>query len=86
MSKTLNLKDPDAHGLAQRVAELTGESMTQAVVEALRERLSRLESQGQEERLIEMMTGAANRIASLPIVDPRSDDEILGYGPDGLFE
>ena len=39
---TLNIKDPEAHRLAQKIAEKTGETMTRAVTEALRERLGRL--------------------------------------------
>lgn len=39
---TLNIKDPEAHQLAQKIAQKTGETMTRAVTEALRERLARL--------------------------------------------
>jgi antitoxin VapB len=38
----LNIKDPEAHKLARKIAEQTGETMTRAVTEALRERLIRL--------------------------------------------
>lgn len=38
----LNIKDPEAHELARRVVEETGETLTLAVIEALRERLDRL--------------------------------------------
>lgn len=39
---SLNIKNDEAHRLAQELAQLTGESMTSAVTEALRERLARL--------------------------------------------
>lgn len=39
---TLNIKDPEAHGLARKLADHTGETMTRAVAEALRERLARV--------------------------------------------
>jgi antitoxin VapB len=39
---SLNIKDPEAHKLAREIAEQTGETMTRVVIEALRERLSRL--------------------------------------------
>jgi antitoxin VapB len=42
--KTLNVKDPEAHRLAQAIAEATGETLTQAVTQALRERHERLEN------------------------------------------
>jgi antitoxin VapB len=38
----LNIKNEEAHKLAQALAELTGESLTCAVIEALRERLARV--------------------------------------------
>ena len=39
---TLNIKDPEAHKLARKLADHTGETMTRAVTEALRERLARV--------------------------------------------
>ncbi len=40
---SLNIKDPEAHRLAQAVAKATGETMTRAVTVALQERLQRLQ-------------------------------------------
>ena len=40
---SLNIKNPEAHTLAVRLAEKTGETLTEAVTTALRERLERLE-------------------------------------------
>ncbi len=37
-----NIKNQEAHQLAKKLADLTGESMTAAVTEALRERLERV--------------------------------------------
>lgn len=39
---SLNIKDPEAHRLARKIAQQTGETLTRAVTEALRERLARL--------------------------------------------
>ncbi len=39
---SLNIKNEEAHKLAQQLARSTGESMTEAVTQALRERLQRL--------------------------------------------
>jgi antitoxin VapB len=41
---SLNIKNPEAHALAARLAKLTGETLTGAVTVALRERLARLEN------------------------------------------
>lgn len=40
----LNIKDPEAHRLAQAIARETGETMTRAVTEALRDRYHRLKN------------------------------------------
>jgi antitoxin VapB len=38
----LNIKNPEARRLERKIAKRTGETMTRAIIEALRERLSRL--------------------------------------------
>jgi antitoxin VapB len=40
---SLNIKNPEAHALATRLAKKTGETLTDAVTTALRERLERVE-------------------------------------------
>jgi len=47
---SLNIKDEEAHRLARQLAKVTGESMTHAVTEAVRERLNRVRG-AQEIRL-----------------------------------
>jgi antitoxin VapB len=42
VAMSLNIKNKEAHKLAQQLAKLAGESMTEVVTEALRERLERL--------------------------------------------
>ena len=41
---SLNIKNPEAHRLAQAISEVTGETITGAVIESLRERYDRLQS------------------------------------------
>ena len=50
----LNLKNDEAHRLAQELAALTGESMTAAVTVAVRERLERIRA-GQRGSLAERL-------------------------------
>ncbi len=45
---SLNVKDPEAHRLAQAIAAETGETLTRAVTEALRERYERLHKRDPE--------------------------------------
>jgi len=42
---SLNIKNEEAHALAQELAKATGESLTTAVTEAVRERLNRVRSE-----------------------------------------
>jgi antitoxin VapB len=40
---SMNIKNKEAHQLAQQLAKLTGESLTAAVTESVRERLDRVQ-------------------------------------------
>jgi antitoxin VapB len=54
---SLNIKNKEAHRLAQQLANVTGESLTTAVTEALRERLERFRRnprEGMAERLMKI--------------------------------
>jgi antitoxin VapB len=53
---SLNIKNEEAHRLARELANATGESMTVAVSEAIRERLERVRSSKKEmaERIMEI--------------------------------
>jgi antitoxin VapB len=80
----LSLKDPEADRLAREVAARTGETITAAVVVALRERLARLRGRPKRRRLRDELRDIARRCAALPTLDERSSDEILGYDHRGL--
>ena len=61
----MNIKNPEAQRLAQQVAKLTGESLTAAISEALRERLERLRSErnrGLADRLLAIGRDCAPRL------------------------
>ena len=79
----LSIKDPEADRLAREVARATGETLTAAVVQSLRERLARVR-RPRGPRLAEQLLRIARRCASLPIQDPRTAEQILGYDRDGL--
>ena len=81
----LSVKDPEADRLAREVAARTGETLTQAVVVALRERLARLRGRPKRRRLRDELREIAQRCAQLPTLDDRSDEEILGYDERGLL-
>jgi antitoxin VapB len=52
---SLNIKNDEAHRLAQKLSRLTGESMTAAVTEAIRERLERVRRERGEAPLAERL-------------------------------
>ncbi len=81
----LSIKDPEADRLARRVAEITGETITEAVVVSLRERLAKEEAKTKDvDSLIEDVRAISEHFRSLPVLDSRSDDEILGYDENGI--
>ncbi|PWC44795.1 type II toxin-antitoxin system VapB family antitoxin [Azospirillum sp. TSO22-1] len=82
---TLIINNPEAERLAHELASRRGESIDEAVVKAMQERLERTptltpEQKRVRDRLIEI----GKHCASLPVLDPRSPDEILGYDENGL--
>jgi antitoxin VapB len=78
----LNIKDPEAHRLAQQIARATGETMTRVVTEALRERLSRLERRSARASVEELLA-IADRAAS-HVKRPYVDHAQLLYDEHGL--
>ena len=70
--------------LAETLARLTGETKTQAVTKALRDRLERIRRQRSEQSLAEELDDIALHCASLPVLDDRRADVILGYDENGL--
>ena len=81
---SLNIKNPEARRLAKELAERTGESLTKAVIVALRERLSGLRRQAQPGGLMAAVAEIQDFVGALPDRDCRSADEILGYDDHGL--
>jgi antitoxin VapB len=80
---TLNIKDPEAHKLARKIAEQTGETMTRAVTEALRERLSRLSRIRKPETTTEDLLAIGRRCAATLKQKPVDHAAFL-YDEDGL--
>jgi antitoxin VapB len=80
----LSVKDPEADRLARELAARTGETLTTAVVVALRERLARLRGRPRRRRLRDELREIAQRCAQLPTIDDRPAEEILDYDRRGL--
>jgi antitoxin VapB len=70
--------------LAAELASLTGETLTATVTIALRERLNRVKRRRGRRSLVDELDEIALHCAALPVLDDRSDEEILGYDEHGL--
>ena len=80
------IKNNEADRLVRELAAVTGESLTDAVTKSLRERLERERRTGGVTKL-ERIRGHAAAFAALPVLDPRSADEILdfdAFAPDSV--
>lgn len=82
----LSIKHPEADRLARELAARTGETLTDAVIAALRERLQRETGRSQVCRVSDELGRIGARCAALPVLDDRTPEDILGYDRDGGFE
>jgi antitoxin VapB len=74
----LRVDNPEADSLAKELTKYTGETVAQAVIVALRERLER-EKKREHLPLAEKLLQIGRECAALPVLDGRAPDEILGY-------
>ncbi|MEX2648490.1 MAG: type II toxin-antitoxin system VapB family antitoxin [Alphaproteobacteria bacterium] len=81
----LNIKSAEADRLARELADLTGESITEAVTKAVRERIERSQ-RAKKESIKALLAGIRERVSKLPVLDDRPIDEILGYNEFGTFD
>lgn len=79
----ISIKDPETDRLARALAAATGESLTDAIRNALRDRLERAKQRRRPGILAEVRR-IQERVARLPVLDARSADEIIGYDEFGV--
>jgi antitoxin VapB len=80
---SLNVKDPEAHRLAQAIAKETGETMTRIVTEALRERYQRLQKR-REKASVDELLAIGRRCAAALKKRPPVDHAAMLYDKRGL--
>lgn len=80
----ISIKDPEADRLVRELAEQTGETLTEAVITALRERLVRQRRKRAAPTRRERLRILRESMRELPVLDPRPPDEIVGYDANGL--
>ena len=79
----LSIKNEETERLARQLARETGESLTEAIQKALQERWERLKARRRSQVLVGHVEDLLRRVDALPDLDPRPEDEILGYDEDG---
>ncbi len=80
----LSIRNPRAEQLAREVAAESGESLTQAVIVALEERLQRVRGRRVATDLVSEIMDVSRRCQELPDQDTRTAEEILGYDGNGV--
>ena len=83
--------DAETENLACRLAEVTGKPLPTVVKDAIEAsavaagvRLGPPAQYLTSDELLAKMIEITNRISQLPVLDPRSADEIIGYDENGL--
>lgn len=80
----LSIKSPAADQLARELVAATGESLTEAVETAIRERLERQVHGARSRRIHHRLDALRAELRDMPVADARTADDILGYDEDGL--
>ncbi len=84
----LNIKDPETDRKVRELAALTGQGITEAISEAVSEKIQKLRSMRKGAAgagLADELMAIGKRCAALPVDDPRPADEILGYDDSGAL-
>ena len=82
----LSIKSPEVERKVRKLAAVTGKSITTVVSLAVDEQLKREERKRlvDKETVLAEIRAIAHHCASLPVLDSRSEDEIMGWDENGL--
>jgi antitoxin VapB len=80
---SVELTSPKVDALARELAAATGEDIATAVERAIEERLARLPSQAGVQGSADL-DAIFDRLAAMPVLDPRPPDEIIGFDRNGM--
>lgn len=84
----LSIKNRKVEELARELARLTKKPITEALRDSLEHEIARAKViasvRPKDEDLVERILEIGRRCATLPVIDNRSPDEILGYDENGL--
>jgi len=80
----LSIRNPRTEKLARELAAESGGTITQAINQALEEKLERLRGRSTAPDLVGEILKISKRCSEIPDRDQRSADEILGYDSVGV--
>ena len=81
---SLNIKNPETHALAAKLAKRKGQSMTQVITDALRKELAESEREAEAKRRYEAIMKIAREASALmpPSTEPWEDPCAFLYDPE----
>jgi antitoxin VapB len=80
----LSLKNPEADRLARELARRQGKPITTVVVHALRAELEKENQKARSSGIAKRLMEIGERFSKLPVMDSRTEEEILGWDENGL--
>jgi antitoxin VapB len=80
----LNIKSRETEQVVRELAKRTGLSITEAVHQAAAEKLRAIEADKEARKAA--LRAIIERARTIPNLDPRTDNEILGYNDKGTFD
>lgn len=80
----LSIRNPKAEKLAKQIVAITGGKITQEIIKALEDRLERLRGRNTNINTVDEILKISKRCSSLPDLDNRPPEEILGYNENGV--
>jgi antitoxin VapB len=80
----LSIRNPQAEKLAKEIIALDGGNVTQVIINALQDQLERLRRRTAHVDIEKEIMNISRRCSSIPDIDKRDPDEILGYNSNGV--
>jgi antitoxin VapB len=74
----LSIKNPETERLARQLATVTGESLTDAITVALRERLARVTGKSGPCGFLEEIRDIQGRVAAIRVLERGPDEQLIG--------
>ncbi len=82
----VSIKSVEAERKLRRVSRLMGKSLTATLIDLADARLKEIDSKKDRERVHRAVDRIVRRVKSRPILRQGTDEELIGYNKDGLFD